>query len=167
MAIVAALLWPAVEAIRIVIQPVHEIVFGDYALFELAVRDAWDVTVVVDLRQRSLASLLRETAAVAQFVDDAKAQLRPGDRWVGFATASPETWQTAAAVVLDLERLGYRTVVDARQANHFGKERTRTHPVEVLFSFYVTNDPAGAGNAPGLPVSAAGGTVMTSWRPTG
>lgn len=35
------LLWPAVEVIRILAQPVHEVVFGDYALFELAARRAW------------------------------------------------------------------------------------------------------------------------------
>ena len=40
LATLLVLAWPAVEAARIIIEPVHETLFGDYAFFELQVREA-------------------------------------------------------------------------------------------------------------------------------
>ncbi len=47
LAVVAVLLWPAVEAVRILAEPVHGVVYGDFALFELATRDAWKLDQLV------------------------------------------------------------------------------------------------------------------------
>ncbi|MEJ7764176.1 MAG: hypothetical protein WKF86_01655, partial [Acidimicrobiales bacterium] len=122
-------------------------------------------TAVVVLRQRPLAEVMQERAALAPFTADAVAQLRPEDRSIGIGVLSPDTWETAAGVVLELERRGYRTVVDPRQVGFFGKKRTEPHPVDVMFSFYLTADPAAAASAPGQTVTAAGTTVMSAWRP--
>jgi len=125
---------------------------------------ATTVTVALGLRERPLASVLRETGRLAPFAVDAKAQLKPGDRWIGLSIVSPKTAQIAAGVILELERLGYDTVVDARYSDLFGKKRTRLQPVDVLFSFYVTTDLSAAVGAPGVTVSTVGDTVMSSLR---
>jgi hypothetical protein len=125
------------------------------------------VTAVSDLRQRSIADVNRLAASITPVVGDAKAQLRPADRWVGIYIASSGDYIIAADVILELERLGYHTVVAPPYVNLFGPTRTDIHPVQVLFTFYLANDPAGARLARGPVVSNAGGTVMTAWRPTG
>jgi len=125
------------------------------------------VTVSFDLRRRPLASVLEEIATLAPFAGDATSQLRPGDRWIGINVVSPEAWGVPAGVVVEVERLGYRTVIDPRYVNVYGKKRTEAHPVDVLFSFYLTSDPAGEGASPGVRITAVGDTVMTAWRPNG
>lgn len=137
------------------------------ALLTVMAMAAAGVTVATDLRGRSLASVNEETARATTFVADAKAQLRPHDSWIGYSVASPDAWEVTAAVVLELERLGYHSVVDARQVKLFGQDRTTQRPYSVLFAFYETGDPMGAGGALGSPISAAGDTVMTVWRPPG
>lgn len=122
-------------------------------------------TAVEVVRQRPLAEVMEERAAISPFTADAVAQLRPGDRSIGIAVLSPDTWETAAGVVLELERRGYRTVVDPRQVGFFGKRRTEPHPIEMILSFYLQADTKGAADAPGHPVTTAGTTIMTAWRP--
>lgn len=41
LAIATVVAWPTLETIRILVQPFHQVQFGDYALFELATRQAW------------------------------------------------------------------------------------------------------------------------------
>ncbi len=124
-------------------------------------------TVVSDLRQTSVASINTALARVTSFVPDAEAQLRPGDHWVGFVIASSDDWGLVAGVVLELERLGYHVVVDHRFGHLFGESRTVPHPLQVVFSFYLLNDHAGARLALGSPVTTSAGSVMTVWRPPG
>ncbi len=125
------------------------------------------VTVFVDLRQPSVARVLEKFEEGGPFAADAIAQLQPGDRWIGITIATDEKFQEAAGVILELERRGYKTVLDPRWTNLFGKKRTAHHPVQLMLSFYATDDPVAAQRAPGIPVSAAGGTTMTAWRPPG
>ncbi len=142
----------------------HRLKSGAVLLCSLALATA-AVTAVVDLRERPLASVLREIGRTAPFTSDAVAQLRPGDHWIGIRPVSPAASAVPAGLVVELERRGYRTVVDAQQKSVYGRKRTTPHPVDVLFSIYLTSDPAGAGASPGVPVTTAGDTVMTAWRP--
>lgn len=125
------------------------------------------VTVFVDLRQPSVARVLEKFEEGGPFAADATTQLQPGDRWIAITIASEEKFQEAAGVILELERRGYKTVLDPRWTNLFGKKRTAARPFQVMLSFYATDDPVAAQRAPGRPVSAAGGTTMTAWRPPG
>jgi len=125
------------------------------------------VTVFVDLRQPSVARVLEKFEEGGPFAADATAQLQPSDRWIGITIASDDKAQEAAGVILELERRGYKTVLDPRWTNLFGQKRTGPQSVQLMLSFYATDDPVAAQRAPGLPVSVAGGTTMTSWRPPG
>lgn len=126
------------------------------------------IAVVSDLREESVATVNRIAAQTSSFIPDAEAQLKLGDRWVGFLIVSASDEEVAAGVVLELQRRGYHTLVDPRFRYVFGKQITVWHhPTQVIFTFYLANNLVAAKAAPGRIVSSAGGTVMTAWRPDG
>jgi len=123
------------------------------------------VAAVADLSSTSLASINRAYARDSTFVAAARAQLRPGDHWVGVLIVSGADWEFAAGVVLELERLGYHTFVDPRDAFLFGKQMTTwNHSVQEVFTFYSAYNIQAARNDIGTLVSASSGTAMTAVR---